>query len=58
LDGTGEGQIFLRDLPPGIVGAKPEGNPIPTIMDVRMVVKSLRLSSDQVNEGQGGLEIL
>jgi hypothetical protein len=33
------------------MGAKPEGHPIPTIMDVRMVVQSLRLGSDQVDEG-------
>jgi hypothetical protein len=58
LDGAGEGQIFLRDLPAGIMGTKPKAHPIPIIMDFRVVIESLGLGPDLVNEGQGGFEII
>jgi len=56
LDSAGEGQIFLRDLPAGVVGTKPKGHPIPTVMDFRVVIESLGLGPDLINEGQGSLK--
>jgi hypothetical protein len=58
LDGTGEGQIFLRNLTTRIMGAKPQGHPIPTIVNIGVVIESLGLGPNQINEGQGGLKIL
>jgi hypothetical protein len=58
LDGAGEGQIFLRNLTTRIMGTKPECHPVPTILNIGVVIESLSLGSYQVNEGQGGLKIL
>jgi hypothetical protein len=46
LDGAGEGQIFLRNLPASVMGTKPQGHPIPTIMDFRVVIEPFGLGSD------------
>jgi hypothetical protein len=48
---VGEGQIFLRDLPASVMGTKPKGHPIPTVKDFRVVIESLGLGPDLINEG-------
>ncbi len=40
------------------MGTQPKGHPIPIIMDFRVVIETLGLGSDQINKGQGILEIL
>ncbi len=40
------------------MGTKPKGHPIPTVMDFRVVIESLSLGPDLINESQGSLKIL
>ena len=40
------------------MGAKPQGHPIPTIVNIGVVIESLGLGPNQINEGQGSLKIL
>ncbi len=58
MEGAGEGQIFLGDLIPSVMGAEPEGHLIPDIMDFGVVTELLGDGPGLIDEDQGGLEIL
>jgi hypothetical protein len=51
LDGAGEGQIFLRNPAASVMGAKPKGDSVPTIMDFWVMILPLGDGSHLVYEG-------